>query len=152
VPAILSHGGEVLKYMGDGLLAIFPLPAGGQEAGPVCRSALAAALEARQAITRVGQDEAQPGLRFGVALHLGEVLYGNIGAGNRLDFTCIGPGVNLAARLEKLAGRLNRSVVASSAFAEACGGGLVGIGAFEVAGFSRSQAVHGLAEEAGEGT
>lgn len=62
-------------------------------------------------------DELLEGFRFGLALHIGQVLYGNIGGGNRLDFTCIGPAVNLAARLEKMAGRLNRTVVASSAFA-----------------------------------
>ena len=58
--------------------------------------------------------------RFGVALHVGRILYGNIGGGNRLDFTCIGPAVNLAARLEKIAGRLHRTVVASAAFAGVC--------------------------------
>ena len=60
--------------------------------------------------------------RFGVALHVGKILYGNIGGGNRLDFTCIGPAVNLAARLEKIAGRLHRTVVASAEFAHACAG------------------------------
>ena len=58
--------------------------------------------------------------RFGVALHVGRILYGNIGGGNRLDFTCIGPAVNLAARLEKIAGRLSRTVVASEGFAGIC--------------------------------
>ena len=56
--------------------------------------------------------------RFGLALHIGTVLYGNIGGGNRLDFTCIGPAVNLAARLEKIASNLRRTVVASASFAE----------------------------------
>ncbi len=57
------------------------------------------------------------GVRFGLALHLGEVLYGNIGSGNRLDFTCIGPAVNLAARLEKLAVSLGRTIILSAEFA-----------------------------------
>src|SRR5205085_96432 len=114
VPAILDHGGEVLKFMGDGLLAIFPVD-DRSATSAVCESALIAADEARERIAALrgsigvdGIDE----LRFGLALHVGDVLYGNIGGGARLDFTCIGPAVNLAARLEKLAGRLGRAVLA----------------------------------------
>ena len=65
-----------------------------------------------------------PGMRFGLALHIGDVLYGNIGSGNRLDFTCIGPAVNFAARIEKLTGRLGRAIVASEEFARHCPGQL----------------------------
>ena len=86
-------------------------------------------------------------MRFGLALHVGEVLYGNIGGGNRLDFTCIGPAVNLAARLEKLAGHLGRSVVASSTFADVCQHDWRDLGDFPIAGFSKAQRVYGLAEE-----
>ena len=67
--------------------------------------------------------EAVERFRFGVALHVGRILYGNIGGGNRLDFTCIGPAINLAARLEKIAGRLSRTIVASEGFAGICRGG-----------------------------
>jgi adenylate cyclase len=86
-------------------------------------------------------------LRFGLALHLGPVLYGNIGGGNRLDFTCIGPAVNLAARLEKLAGKLGRTVVASDAFARHCSSTMEPVGSFTIAGFAAAQTVFGLAEE-----
>ncbi len=86
-------------------------------------------------------------VRFGLALHLGDVLYGNIGSGNRLDFTCIGPAVNLAARLEKLAGRLGRTVLASQEFAKYCPDHLRPIGKFAVAGFAEKQAAFGLADE-----
>ena len=65
------------------------------------------------------------GTRFGLALHAGEVMYGNIGGGNRLDFTCIGPAVNLAARLEKVAAKLGETIVASAAFARHFPGELV---------------------------
>jgi adenylate cyclase len=75
------------------------------------------------------------------------VLYGNIGAGNRLDFTCIGRAVNLAARLEKLAGKLGRSVVASADFAQHCGSKMAPAGSFTVQGFVESQTVFGLADE-----
>jgi adenylate cyclase len=86
--------------------------------------------------------------RFGLALHIGTVLYGNIGGGNRLDFTCIGPAVNLAARLEKIAGSLHRTVVASGSFVEACvKGSWTDLGEFPIAGFSKVQRVYGLADE-----
>jgi len=100
---IAKHGGEVLKFMGDGLLAIFPL-AGDADRQAACGAALAAAMEVRDAIARLS-GWPTTGPRYGVALHIGDVLYGNVGAVNRLDFTCIGPAVNLAARLEELAGR-----------------------------------------------
>ncbi|HEX9209411.1 MAG TPA: adenylate/guanylate cyclase domain-containing protein, partial [Bradyrhizobium sp.] len=90
------------------------------------------------------------GIRFGLALHVGQVLYGNIGGGKRLDFTCIGPAVNLAARLEKLAGKLGRTIVASGDFAVHCPGALLPIGEFQVAGFSAAQTIFGM-EEAGAG-
>jgi adenylate cyclase len=85
--------------------------------------------------------------RFGVALHIGGILFGNIGGSNRLDFTCIGPAVNLAARLEKIAGRLGRTVVASADFAGICSGGWAELGEFPIAGFSASQRVYGLSDE-----
>jgi adenylate cyclase len=85
--------------------------------------------------------------RFGVALHVGKILYGNIGGGNRLDFTCIGPAVNLAARLEKIAGRLHRTIVASEGFAGICAGGWTELGEFPIAGFSKAERVYGLADE-----
>ena len=85
--------------------------------------------------------------RFGVALHIGEILFGNIGGVSRLDFTCIGPAVNLAARLEKIAGRLHRTVVASAAFAGVCHGGWTDLGEFPIAGFSKAERVYGLQDE-----
>jgi adenylate cyclase len=85
--------------------------------------------------------------RFGVALHVGRILYGNIGGGNRLDFTCIGPAVNLAARLEKIASQLGRTVVASEGFAGICRGGWSDLGEFPVAGFSKAARVYGLPDE-----
>lgn len=145
VPAILEHGGEVMKFMGDGLLAIFPIDGAAPEG--VCAGALAAALEARAAVAAMDGTENGDRLRFGLALHLGEVLYGNIGGGNRLDFTCIGPAVNLAARLEKLAGRLGRTILASSDFARLCGPGLAPAGEFTLAGFAATQTVFGRADE-----
>jgi adenylate cyclase len=147
VPAILKHGGEVLKFIGDGLLAIFPLAEGTADAREVCDRALAAAREAQVNIdtiatpTNIGHAH---GIRFGLALHLGEVLYGNIGSGNRLDFTCIGPAVNLAARLEKLAASLGRTIILSAEFAQYSRVDLEPLGEFAVAGFAAAQRTFGL--------
>jgi adenylate cyclase len=147
VPAILKHGGEVLKFIGDGLLAIFPLAKGTADVHKVCDRALAAAREAQINIdaidtpTNIGRAHS---IRFGLALHLGEVLYGNIGSGNRLDFTCIGPAVNLAARLEKLAASLGRSIILSAEFAQHSQADLVPLGEFTVAGFAAAQRAFGL--------
>ena len=120
VPPILEHGGEVLKFMGDGLLAIFPLAGNGDDAAEVCRRALACAREAEALIDALDAPVCVANknmVRFGLALHVGQVMYGNIGGGNRLDFTCIGPAVNLAARLEKVAAQWVRPIVASAEFA-----------------------------------
>jgi adenylate cyclase len=149
VSAIRSHGGEVLKFMGDGLLAVFPIAEHDGNIHQVCGQVLEAARESRASVEAMQYPvgETLERFRFGVALHVGKILYGNIGGGNRLDFTCIGPAVNLAARLEKIAGRLNRTVVASAGFAGICAGGWADLGEFPIAGFAKAQRVYGLADE-----
>jgi adenylate cyclase len=145
VPAILDHGGEVLKFMGDGLLAIFPI-AGDDDAAAVCRRTLSGALDVRSRVAALPrQADGEDAIRFGLALHVGEVMYGNIGGGNRLDFTCIGPAVNLAARLEKVASKLRETIVASADFAAHFPGDFHSLGAHPVAGFAAPQTVFGLA-------
>jgi adenylate cyclase len=149
VSAIRAHGGEVLKFMGDGLLAVFPIDEYVGDIHQVCTSVLEAARESRASVDaidyRIGETIER--FRFGVALHVGKILYGNIGGGNRLDFTCIGPAVNLAARLEKIAGRLHRTIVASEGFAGICAGGWSELGEFPIAGFAKAERVYGLADE-----
>lgn len=150
VPAILDHGGEVLKFMGDGLLAVFPITDKEGDTATVCRRVLEAARACRAsvaAMTYAHERETLDGFRFGLALHIGKVLYGNIGGGDRLDFTCIGPAVNLAARIEKITGRLNRTVLASTEFASHVDAGWTDLGLFSVAGFSAAERVYGLADE-----
>jgi adenylate cyclase len=149
VPAIRKHGGEILKFMGDGLLAVFPIAKDGGNLGEVCGRVLDAAHEARASVDamRYPSGEEVERFRFGVALHIGGILFGNIGGLSRLDFTCIGPAVNLAARLEKIAGRLGRTVVASSAFAGVSATGWTDLGEFPIAGFSKPQRVFGLQDE-----
>ncbi|MFB9263530.1 adenylate/guanylate cyclase domain-containing protein [Bradyrhizobium erythrophlei] len=152
VAAIRGHGGEVLKYMGDGLLAVFPIDEYVDDEERVCSRVLEAARESRAGVEALQfpNGETVERFRFGVALHVGRVLYGNIGGGNRLDFTCIGPAVNLAARLERIAGRLGRTVVASEGFASICRGGWSDLGEFPIAGFSKAARVYGLFDEASQ--
>ena len=117
---VTGAGGEILKFMGDGMLAIFPIatPEGRAEtAVRACRAA-ASAVDAMLVLNRIRSAEGEPTVRFGLALHIGEVMFGNIGASQRLDFTVIGPAVNHAARLEKLCTPLDRSVLLSPAIAE----------------------------------
>ena len=155
VPAILGHGGEVLKFMGDGLLAIFPIGDGEDDTRAVCQRVLDAAQACRINVAEMAYDhgpEKLEGFRFGLALHIGKVLYGNIGGGDRLDFTCIGPAVNLAARIEKMTSRLNRTVLASTEFARHVDANWSDLGLFSVAGFAAPQRVYGLPDEdAGRG-
>jgi adenylate cyclase len=149
VASIRAHGGEVLKYMGDGLLAVFPIDEYVGDSQQVCARVLEAAHETRAGVEAMQYPigDTIERFRFGVALHLGQILYGNIGGGSRLDFTCIGPAVNLAARLEKLTGRLRRTIVASEGFAGICSGGWRDLGEFPIAGFSKAQRVYGLFDE-----
>jgi adenylate cyclase len=149
VPAIRTQGGEVLKFMGDGLLAVFPISEPDGNIQQVCARVLEAARESRASVEAMQYPigETIERFRFGVALHVGKILYGNIGGGNRLDFTCIGPAVNLAARLEKIAGRLHRTIVASAGFAGICADGWTDLGEFPIAGFSKAERVYGLLDE-----
>jgi len=149
IPPILERGGEVLKLIGDGLLAIFPVASKTAEAG-VCNQALEAAQDFRRRVTAL-KDPAGDGsverLRFGLALHIGELLYGNIGGGNRLDFTSIGPAINLAARLEKVSAELGRSVVVSADYARYCQGRLAPLGDFALKGFAQKVTAFSLPDE-----
>jgi adenylate cyclase len=149
VPAIRAQGGEVLKFMGDGLLAIFPVEPAENRA---CARVLAAARDVEAAVRDADWDglEKPGGVQFGVALHVGDVLYGNVGSANRLDFTCIGPAVNLAARIEALSGEIGRTILASADFALQCPqalehGTLVPLGTFPLKGVALPQLVYGIA-------
>jgi adenylate cyclase len=153
LPAIERHGGEVLKFMGDGLLAIFTAGPG-EDRRACCERALRASREAvasaaavygagtvkldSDVAIRIAAEGLRPPIHFGIALHVGEVAYGNIGGQTRLDFTCIGRSVNLAARLESLTGKTGRDILASEEFVAHAGGAAAfeSIGEFEVKGFA----------------
>ena len=141
VPPIESRRGEVLKYVGDGLLAIFR--DGGDGAKDATHRALAAA---REALANVAAfNRARPDSRpveLGIALHFGEAAYGNVGSGMRLDFTVIGRDVGLASRIGGLNARLAEPLLMSAAFVRKLGIEAETIGAFTVRGFSAPVAVY----------
>jgi class 3 adenylate cyclase len=126
--AVHAFGGEVLKFIGDGVLAIFPVTGAPAEACEAALRAVAAARAGMAHLDTVRQAQGLPPLPFGLALHLGEMLWGNIGAADRLDFTAIGPAVNLVSRLEGLCRPLGRSVLISGAVAAETTTPLVSLG------------------------
>ena len=133
---IARHGGEILKFIGDGLLAIFPL-----SRPDACASLLHAVTEARQAMVALNERNSGTGrapLNYGIGVHVGDVMYGNIGSSSRLDFTVIGPAVNMASRLETLTKTIGKKVLLSRAFAELVEKefALEHVGRHEVRGFS----------------
>jgi adenylate cyclase len=152
VGAIQPLGGEVLKFIGDGLLAIFPLSERGATAATA--AALAALRAARAGMARLDDERSHrglPGLPFGVALHVGAVMYGNIGAPDRLDFTAIGPAVNLASRIESLCRPLGRPVLISAGFAARCTEVLVPLGHHTLRGVAETVELFTLPEFAAVG-
>jgi adenylate cyclase len=115
---VLEREGEILRFIGDAALAIFPV---GADEGEACRRALAAARDAIQRMDALNARRQQP-LRFGIALHLGDVLYGNIGTPTRLEFTVIGAAANEAARIESLCKVLDAPLLVSAPVARHLGG------------------------------
>ena len=148
VDAIERQAGQVLKFMGDGILAIFR----GASEGEACEAALTAWIDAEARCARLARrriGETHPYL----ALHAGDVLYGNIGGRARLDFTVLGPAVNEASRIAALCRQLDRTVVMSEAFAELCPeprrGALLALGRYALRGVARPQMLYGLEQPGG---
>ncbi len=138
--AVTDAGGEVLKFLGDGMLAIIEI-GDIADARAQCLAALDAAAAARDAIAALNRERGEaPEIRWGLALDLGEVYYGNVGTPDRLDFTVIGKAVNLASRLEAIAADIGEPVVASQAFADASGVPMRDLGYHKVKGFEAHQA------------
>jgi class 3 adenylate cyclase len=145
--SVHAFGGEVLKFMGDGVLAIFPV-AGGSPRN-ACDTALKSVAAARSGMAHLDgarRRDGLPPLPFGVALHLGEMLWGNIGAADRLDFTAIGPAVNLVSRLEGLCRPLDRAVLISGAFAAETAAPLIPLGEHALRGIAAPCAVFTVAD------
>jgi class 3 adenylate cyclase len=145
--AVHAFGGEVLKFIGDGVLAIFPL--GGEPPGVACDTALRAVAAAQAGMARLDEERAKqslPPLPFGMALHIGEMLWGNIGTADRLDFTAIGPAVNLVSRLEGLCKPLGRSVLISGALAAETTTALIPLGEHILRGIATPCSVFAMPE------
>ncbi len=147
--AVTARGGEVLRFIGDAMLIVFPV---GETASPKqsCEAALDAAEDAFGALaalnmrrTRAGE----PSIRFGVGLHLGEVIYGNVGAPDRLDFTVMGPAVNRTARLESLTKDLGTPLLMSSDFAALVSTGTRSLGYHSMKGVAEKQEIFALVAE-----
>ncbi len=154
--AVLAHGGEVLKFIGDGLLAVFPFEGFGT-ATNAARAALAAAQQAQRGLESLNaKPPAQLAdvagwrpLRAGIALHEGEVFFGNIGAPERLDFTVIGAAVNEASRVEALQKTLKRDILITEAVARHLDGGLDHLGEHQVRGVSAPISIYSPSVSAG---
>ncbi len=150
VSAVAAHGGEILKFIGDGMLAVFP------ETNSVAEASRAAVSAAKEAIARlevsnqslrVASDaDGRALLRAGIVLHEGEVFFGNIGAPDRLDFTVIGAAVNEACRVEALTKTIGRDLLITEAVARHLSHGVEHLGMHQLRGVSASMSVYGLAE------
>jgi adenylate cyclase len=145
--ALRPRGGEVLKFLGDGMLAIFPFEDATREA--ICRRALDGAGEAMRAVDQLNtarRAAGKPAAAVDLALHLGEVLYGNVGAIDRLDFTVIGPAVNEVARIELLCEPLGRNVLLSAELAAVAGEScrLEPLGRHTLRGLRDAREIYGL--------
>ena len=145
--SLRSHGGQVLKFLGDGMLAIFSFEDANQK--QTCDNALIAASAAMHAVDRLNAARSlagKPAAAVDLALHLGEVLYGNVGAVDRLDFTVIGPAVNEVARIESLCEPLGRRVLVSSDLAKTIGDErrLKPLGRHMLRGVREAQELYGL--------
>src|SRR5215217_4294303 len=141
VPPIEAGGGEVLKYMGDGLLAIFRER--GEDRDSAAQAALAAAVQALDQLAAANREGRFPvPVAAGIALHHGEAAYGNVGSGARLDFTVIGPDVNLASRIAQLNKVLGEPLLMSQAFVDALPGRAEPLGAHAVDGFAEAVSIY----------
>jgi adenylate cyclase len=149
MPPVYRRGGEVVEIMGDAMLVIFN-ENGDRNAQDVCRLALDAAKEGLAALEQSNATERETAgpdgiiLRAGIALHHGQVSYGNIGAGDRLDFTIIGPDVNLTSRIERICRLIGRELIMSANFADLLDDPTFAIGHFDLRGFAHKQLLYGL--------
>lgn len=141
--AVSEQGGEVLKFIGDAVMGIFPLE-GQPDAGERALSAVREALARIDAFNAERDMSGADPVDAAIALHQGEVSYGNVGISGRLDFTVTGPAVNEVARLEGLSKQLGRRVVASDSFAKLVPGRLVSLGRYALRGVSDEREVFSL--------
>ena len=154
--AVLDNDGEILRFIGDAVLAIFPIEGctDHPEKCPAhigaCHNAMAAVKDARERLSAVNErrhSEEKPTLQCGIGLHLGDVMYGNIGVPDRLEFTVIGAAANEASRVETLCKSLERSVLASADFARVIPGAWVSVGSHALRGVREPMEIFALVDE-----
>ncbi|NLS03995.1 adenylate/guanylate cyclase domain-containing protein [Rhizobium sp. P32RR-XVIII] len=119
------NGGEILSFLGDGFLAVYPCGRHKDPSKIASQAALSAVYQAQARVAKLNNDRAEKGLgavRYGIGLHIGNVMFGNVGLKDRLTFSAFGSAVNEVQRLQSLTKKYNREVVASQAFAGYCGG------------------------------
>ncbi len=149
--AVTPRGGEILRFIGDAMLIVFPVGLDGSVES-ACRSALDAALDAFAGVATLNhrrRRRGEPEIRFGVGLNVGEVFYGNVGAPDRLDFTVMGPAVNRTARLEALTRELGVPLLMSDSFAGRLNRRTRSLGFHQMKGVANEQEVFALEEENG---
>jgi adenylate cyclase len=152
--AVLEHGGEVLTYIGDAVLAIFPIAGTGRPLSEACSreegacaAALAAARDARARVDDLNDRRRRAGespLHFGLALHVGDLMYGNLGVTQRMQFTVIGAAANEAARLAGMCRDLGRWVLVSAAFPQCFPNEMVSLGRHPMRGVDEPQEIFTL--------
>jgi adenylate cyclase len=142
--AVADAGGEILSFIGDGFLAIFPSGRNQKESSEACKLALSAALEATHRMTEHNRQRAErdePALGYGLSLHIGNVMFGNVGLAERLSFSVFGSTVNEVARLEALTKKFGTPIVASEEFTSYCGGEWEALGSESLRGVKAPMAV-----------
>lgn len=154
--AIQVNGGEVLRFVGDAMLGIFPVSEETGGAAAAAERAMVAAFQARDNMAEANAERlraGEPKIEFGIGLHIGEVMYGNVGAPARLDFSVIGPAANRAARIESLTKTIGAPLLASADFAAVSPLEMSPVGTFEFKGVTEPQTVFTLPEfrPSGEG-
>ncbi|MGI9435557.1 MAG: DUF427 domain-containing protein [Geminicoccaceae bacterium] len=145
--AIMDHGGEVLKFIGDAVLAIFPIDDPSSPHPAASANAVAAVRAAERRLGTLNEEQqalGMPKLGYGIALHRGDFTYGNIGSAERLDFTVIGPAVNEASRIEGMCKSLGEPVLLSADFAESFAGKLRSLGRHRLRGVEAEQELFAL--------
>ena len=147
--AVTARGGEILRFIGDAMLIVFPAEHESDLAG-ACEDAIESALDACATLATFNHRRwrtGQPSIRFGVGLHVGKVIYGNVGAPDRLDFTVMGPAVNRAARIEGLTKSVGPTVLMSREFASHVNRPVRSMGSHALKGVADPQEVFALEED-----
>jgi adenylate cyclase len=142
--AVLDAGGEVLRYIGDAALSIFPIT---DDSEAITQKAIDAAKDALERMAAINKERAENGeeeIGFGIGLHLGDVTYGNIGSPNRLEFTVIGPAANEAARIEGLTKEYKVPLLISGSFKSSFPGELKSLGQVALRGVEVEQEIFTL--------